>query len=172
MQKIKRINLSELALKCEVVSKQESRGLLGGYTVDDKGRNVYTVSEMESMANSGTWHGGLVGSWGYVGPQTAIFSGSGSYYNNLGSYANDQQVSFGNYVLEQIASSLPTGIITDGGAAMLENAKWALTADLIQSGNANTPIYTTYDESEGKYGALKAYNASSGELIGTYSLSF
>lgn len=172
MKKIKKISFSDLSLNCETLSIDESKSLRGGYTVDDKGRNVYTVSEMESLANSGSWHGGLVGSWGYVGTQTTIFSGSGSYYNNLGSYAADQHTGLGDYILEQIASSLPTGIITDGGAAMLENAKWDMAAGIAQSGNANNPIYTTYDDSVGDYGALKAYNASSGELIGTYKLSF
>ena len=78
MKKLTKKSLDELARVMPVISENEQRACIGGYSPGESGINTtpYTLDEYNIMISSGTWQGGYVEGYGYISPD-AIVAGDG-----------------------------------------------------------------------------------------------
>lgn len=83
MKKLTRKSLEELAKTLPVIEESFQMSYVGGG--DGTSASPYTQAEFDSIADSGTWSGGYVEGWGYVGGE--VICTPGGNYTDRGAYA-------------------------------------------------------------------------------------
>ena len=93
MRKLTRRNLDELAKEMPVIGEIEQRIFVGGG--DGSVYNPYTQFEYDCMLYSGSWNGGYVEGWGYVGDDVTCTSTYPNHNPNLGDERYDNMYAGG-----------------------------------------------------------------------------
>lgn len=172
MKKLGKLTLGELKEQVRFLNVEEIEKLKGGTTKDQYGNVVYSNDEFNDALANGTWTGGYVGSTGYISRPITVFNlGStqkGSYYNDVGSWMDNQQQGLGDQLAAQGLGLIP-GIaqMTSYQAQCYTNTCWRIAESLYNSNLGSSPVYQIYDENDQ---TLSIYNASSGSKVGTWDI--
>ena len=128
MKKLKKIDLNAMANSFSILSDDDERKVVGGYTEE----------EAFAMMDAGSWTGGYVDGYGYMGPVSFVFGhdgkeGSTNYYGSSSDFTRSLKVG----LWDSLAGNLvPTGTYQD----YMENIQLEATATLQDLGY-NGPVY-------------------------------
>lgn len=138
--------------------------------------NYYTMDQFDDMINNGTWNGGYVEGWGYVGKDNNIFSGEGDYYtfpDYLRSSSTPAWKHFADTLLDKIIEPWDGTSYTNTYRKYMEqridNINYEMQARLLEMGydrSANLFVGTKpiYNGTNSKV-RFSVYNTDTGALI-------
>lgn len=160
MRKLKKLNLEELKKTMPVIGEIDQRKYIGGTDP------IYTMDQVDAMIDNGTWQGGEVEGWGYMGPASVIFSGSGTNISLTEFSSGIAMNGTPDRIADMVIGSIPVmGPWFDSIAQGLTNAKVnMLTTALSQGYTGDSEVFFgVVNVSSGV--KFNLYDANTGNLI-------